>query len=92
MTNRPLTTPIINLNGDHAETLLEQIREIHNAIHTLSKVLGSASPHGRNFQCSPEGAYDAARRQFQVHCDALRNMEKFYTDQYIEIADQVRGR
>jgi len=91
MTNpRSLTTPIINLNGDRAETLLDQLRGIHDAIHAISKVLGNSSPHGRNYQCSPEGAYDAARRQHQVHCDALRNMEKFYTDQYLEIADQVR--
>ncbi len=90
-TRKTITTPIINLNGDRAETLLGQINAVHEAIRLLSQAIGPASPHGRNYQCNPEGSYDAARRQHQEHCDALRKMDQFYTDQYLEITDQQRS-
>lgn len=93
MTNhRSLTTPIINLNGDRAETLLGQADAVTTAISDLIHAMRDASPHGRNFQCSPEGAYEAARKQYQVHCDFLRNMEKFYMDQYLDLNDQAESR
>lgn len=90
-TSRPLTTPIINLNGDRASTLLEQADTVTTAISDLISALRDASPHGRNYQCSPAGSYDAARIQYEVHCKLLRDMEQFYTDQYLDLNDQNSG-
>lgn len=90
--HRSLTTPIINLNGDSASTLLGQADAVTTAISDLIAAMRDASPHGRNFQCSPEGSYEAARKQYQVHCDFLRNMEEFYTDQYLDLNEQAESR
>lgn len=92
MTNRPLTTPVINLNGDRAETLMVTSLAVVTALNTLIEAMRDASPHGRNFQCSPEGSYDAARAQFREHCNQLRSMESFYVEQYLDLQEQNEDR
>ena len=93
MTNhRPTTCPIINLNGDNAKTLLNGNIEVVRALNVLLESLRDVSPHGRNYQLNPDGDYDAARKQHQVHCDVLRNMEAFYAEQYAELEGQNSDR
>jgi len=92
MTTRPSTCPIINLNGDNAKTLLEGNMEVVKALGALLEAMREVGPHGRNYQLNPDGDYDAARKQYRLHCEQIRAMESFYSDQYLELEDQNVGR
>lgn len=51
-----LQTPIINLNGNTADSLLDQLRAVLLVMQDLEKAMAQASDvaHGRNFQTLPD--------------------------------------
>lgn len=57
----PLPLPQVNLNGSPGGRLVEQQVKVLNALYRLEEALAEASPHGRDYQTLPEGAYQQAR-------------------------------
>ena len=58
-----MSMPIVNLNGDNSATLIKQQYAVIKAAQALLKAMREASPHGRNYQCNPDGDYYAAYKQ-----------------------------
>jgi len=52
--------PIVNINGDSVETLLEQHHAVYKQALLLREALSKATPHGRNYQTQPIGACSKA--------------------------------
>ena len=77
--------PIVNLNGATQSSLIDQQRAILRACSALHDALAAASPHGRDFQISPPGDFEAAREQHAASfaaCDQIR-------DQAMQISLQI---
>jgi hypothetical protein len=91
---KPLVTPVPNLNGNSAESLMEQLtdvrRALDNAIHAFA--LASDCIHGRNFQTMSEG--DSLQRKAQEawyeRTAALNAMAKEILDMQLAIMEQRR--
>jgi hypothetical protein len=62
MSETPIGMPIVNLNGTELEQLLKQHHQVLVACRNLADKLGMAAPHGRDYQTSPDGSLDLARK------------------------------
>lgn len=67
--------PIVNLNGDSKETLSNNYREAHQAIHDAKKAMQACTPHGRNYQIG-DCDYALARAEFEEWLTSLENIAK----------------
>lgn len=56
--------PVVNINGDSVETLLEQHHAVYKKALELRDALSKASPHGRNYQTVEFERYSAARDEW----------------------------
>ena len=45
--------PIVNLNGESRESLLEKHVAVYYAARNLRQALANAAPHGRDYQTEP---------------------------------------
>lgn len=71
-----ITPPCVNLNGTMAESLLDQHRDVLTAVDALRKALGSARPHGRDYQTDrTKTLYEQAETEFAREIDHLNEME-----------------
>lgn len=62
MINRAMVLPVIHLNGDRAETLMEQALNAYRALQAADAALAEATPNGRNYYCSKDGDRTQAAR------------------------------
>ena len=72
--------PLIGINGDTAETLMNNAREASNAIDDAIRAMQAAMPSGRNYR-SPE-EYRAVRAAHQRHLVELQKI----SDAQMELA------
>ena len=58
--------PVVNLNGDSVEKLLQQHWDVLKHSRKLAEALAAAAPHGRNYQTLPahESPTYEARREW----------------------------
>ena len=61
--------PVISLNGDTAQTLLDNALAAREAIEAACAAMAAAMPHGRNFPSHEK--YVAARDAHLAHMDAM---------------------
>jgi hypothetical protein len=90
---KPLVTPLVNLNGATAKSLIEQHVAVMNALDTVLEAMSQAFPHGRDFQTHPDGnaAVYAARDAWQERMLALTEMKREITDNALAIQAQGRN-
>lgn len=76
MTTLPkVITPIIHLNGDRRETLMENLESAYRAVDDAMDKLRECAPNGRNYYPNP-GRMQLAEAQHlerQLHLQAVRN-------------------
>ena len=88
-----VTAPMVNLNGASGESLLEQQRQVLDALRELGRAIKAAAPHGRDFQTDRTGTkYDAARKEFERECDFIFEMEARHEEIVARIFNQITGR
>jgi len=63
--------PYVNNNGNTARSLIDERLAAKNAVIAARKALLEMSPHGRNYQTAPAGAFEAARKRHDAQVDAL---------------------
>jgi hypothetical protein len=71
-------TPLVNLNGTDAATLIEQQCAIISACDQLLRVLHHAMPHGRDYhlKLGPENHTELARRAHQERIKSVQAIMK----------------
>ena len=72
---KPLVRPQVNLNGTSREALVDQQRDVLDALRKLYEAMAEASPHGRDYQFRPE-EYLAAREAWDERMLAVHLMMK----------------
>lgn len=72
-----LIVPILNMNGTSREELVDQRRNVFDALGEAHRLLAEASPHGRDYQHDPSGEmFKAATKQHRrrrLLIEALRD-------------------
>ncbi len=82
--------PVVNLNGSSARDLVDQQRAIADAAYDLITVMCAATPHGRDYQVSANGEYEAARAE---HAETIKSAQAIRTRAVdICLAIQKQGR
>lgn len=71
---------VLNMNGDTAETLVDNLLDAGEAYDTLLRAMRRMTPHGRNY---PNGGYQRAQAQHHI---ALEHLEciKAHLDRCVE--------
>lgn len=69
--NTDLALPVINTNGDTADTLCRQYRRAFDAIDSAIDAIQLTAPHGRNYQIG-ECDYQLARDE---HCERIKQLQ-----------------
>ena len=91
-----LVTPTINLNGNTAESLVEQLRTVIDAARLLKTAIAAASDvtHGRNFQTAldPVKARIDATHAWGERWAMIDRLEDEMTDLALAIQKQGRNR
>ena len=91
-----LVVPTINLNGNTAESLVEQLKTVINAARELKLAIAAASDvtHGRNFQLSldPITQRIDATHAWGERWAAANQMEDDFTELALAIQAQGRNR
>ena len=68
-----IITPIIHMNGDRREVLMERLEQAYDAVGMAMDVLQQCAPNGRNF--FPESGRmqraEAQHRERQAHLQAV---------------------
>jgi hypothetical protein len=70
----PLVPPIVNLNGNSREALVDQQRRILDALGQLLGAMHAAMPHGRDYQPQPQ-EYVAAREAWVERIMLLQSLK-----------------
>jgi hypothetical protein len=85
---QPLITPIPNLNGNSADSLVQQCRQILAATRALRDAIRNASDlvHGRNFQTLPAGVATVARAAAE---DAWRERQAWLSRFEAEVTEMA---
>lgn len=85
--------PIVNINGDNVETLLEQHHAVYKAALQLRDALSKAVPHGRNYQTSRHAfASDEAREEWLVHNAAVSAVQQWAEHTLNDLMRQAHDR
>jgi hypothetical protein len=80
--------PRVNLNGTSRNALIQQRREVCDALNSALEALERAAPHGRDYQTAPDGALETARHQHEARCTQLAELRRQITQEAIEIKKQ----
>ena len=86
------TFPVVNMNGDRAETLIAQAQKVSEALREAKAAIQEAFPHGRNFQNNPAGDYDKAREEAYAMLAALDTLSQYYYRLTDNVCDQKAAR
>jgi hypothetical protein len=73
MTRPAIITPIIHMNGDRRETLLNNLEQAYSAVHEAMEALRQCAGNGRNFYPEPGRfeRYEAQHRERQMHLQSV---------------------
>ncbi len=88
--NEPQVFPIVNLNGTSVESLISQTYDAHEKTDAAIAALLNMSPHGRDYQISPPGSWEAAREQHMKRIDSLVHVKKDLDALLQNLYDQER--
>lgn len=69
-----LVLPFIHLNGDRAETLLDNLENVYLALNEAAAMLRQATPNARNYYPEP-GRYELAVQQHERRMKAIRDLQ-----------------
>lgn len=70
--------PVVNLNGASRESLIEQHKAVVDAAETLLKALGSAFPHGRDYQTAHPIVQSGDRDVWEDNMTLVNNIRRDY--------------
>lgn len=84
-----VVVPIIHLNGDRAETLLENLYNAVDAVHATGDALAKCCPNGRNFY-PVDGLMPKAVEQHEERMLLLKHLAVSLTKEIEGIQDQSR--
>lgn len=87
--NKP-QAPRVNFNGTCGRDLIDQQRAIADAAYDLITILCEARPHGRDYQMSPAGDYDRARKEHEMSIKAAQGIRTRAVDLSFAISNQER--
>lgn len=68
--------PIVHLNGTSKESLMKQLREACDALHTAIGALIEACPHQRDYYPLHSETYRQAREDHRERIRVVENMRK----------------
>jgi hypothetical protein len=85
----PVVAPIIHLNGDRAETLLDQLEAVYSALSDALAALRQAGPNGRNYY-PEDGLLEKAIAQHQRRMRAITDMQEEIVAECDAINEQTR--
>lgn len=80
--------PRVNLNGSSRDALIEQRRNVCDALRTALQALQEAAPHGSDYQTAPIGSYELARSLYETRYRQIEDMRKEITEEAMAIQDQ----
>lgn len=86
------TAPKINLNGSAGTDLIKGYSDAHRALDAALDALARITPHGRDYQTSPEGDYEKARAEHIARCTAVRAVRDEMMDLALSVRDQLDAR
>jgi len=81
--------PALNLNGSSAGMLLTQLRGAINALRQAQIALAAATPHGRDYQTLPFGAYSEAADAHSQRQKAVRQVAEDLSTIYDNVLQQA---
>lgn len=67
-----LTFPTVHLNGTGGERLLEQQRDVCQALHAALDALREASPNGRDYYVQGNDVFAQAAREHRARIEAIK--------------------
>lgn len=82
----------LNMNGDDAATLQDQLQAAHSAVTVALDAVNSLTIHGRNYQTLGDGALDALREDrdtARTHIVALHNLSTWLSESWLSIEAQL---
>lgn len=85
----PVITPIIHLNGDRKETLVQNLKAAYAAVRNAQAVLQQCAPNGRNYYPEP-GRFELALAQHTARQQALLEIRKSIEDEMFQIDKETR--
>jgi len=85
-------SPIVNMNGTSQEVLLEQVMAAKEAVAIAMKALAEATPHGRDYQTAPAGAYAVARGQHNARMNKLSDVYEDLETIALDVYKQRRSK
>jgi hypothetical protein len=89
MTRLAIITPIIHINGDRRETLLNNLEQAYDAVRVAMDALRQCSPNGRNFYPEP-GRMQKAEAQHRERQEHLHAVYTSLEAEAMQIDDETR--
>ena len=87
MTTATIVTPIIHMNGDRKQTLMDNIENAYMAVREAMKKLRECAPNGRNYYLVP-GRMQLAEAQHRERQENLNAVYKSLEAEAIAIQDE----
>lgn len=79
--------PQINLNGTDKQALIDPLMVAYLAARKTSDMLRLCTPHGRDYQTLPVGAYEIARNQ---HIARMKASE-IIANELLDLIEQIHA-
>lgn len=92
MTKPNVIAPTIHLNGTSGADLIDQNREVFDALQIVLKKMREATPHGRDYYVQGPEAYATARREFEARYAQVQLVADTYEEILIQVLDQQNER
>lgn len=83
-----IIVPNVNINGTSHSELVEQVRNVREALRSAREAMAKATPHGRDYYDSKDSI--KARVEHKERAKILHEMEEAYLQLEIAIFDQRR--
>ena len=90
-TTEPVVTPIIHLNGNSKQSLLDALKEAYRAVRAAMDALRQCAPNGRNFYPEP-GRLQRAEAQHRARQEHLQAVYASLEAEAIAIQDESPDR
>ena len=81
-----LIVPTVNINGTHADNLVEALTDVAHVLLQAIEKMQAAMPHGRDYQVHGNGPQ--ARKQWSNRISHVRNLRNEVIDLALSIQDQ----
>jgi hypothetical protein len=81
--------PLIHMNGNNGQTLLEEYQEAMQAVSTLREKMSKIEFHPRDYYPLGMEAYDNAKQQRIDMIDKINDLDGYLTAHAINIYEQI---